>query len=72
MVTTKRGHEITSRQPLGFGWLPFVSREVVVRSAVIAIVIGGLLSQSIAYRRVVHLEPGKSGAYKRLACTTES
>ena len=44
MVTTTRGHEVTSRLPLASGWLPLVSREVVVRSAVIAIVIGSLLT----------------------------
>lgn len=44
MVITSRGHEITSRQQLGLSWLPLVSREVVVRSAVVAIVIGSLLT----------------------------
>jgi hypothetical protein len=44
MVTTNRGHEIISRQPTGLSWLPLVSREIVLRSAVIAMIIGTVLT----------------------------
>jgi hypothetical protein len=44
MVTTNRGHEITSRQPPKLSWLPLVSREIVLRSAVIAMIIGSALT----------------------------
>ncbi len=41
MVTITRGHELSRGQPLG---LPLVNRAVLVRSAIVAVVIGGVLT----------------------------
>ena len=46
MVTTTRGHEINQEQPLGLRWLPFANRPVVLRAAIVAVVIGSVLTLS--------------------------
>ncbi len=44
MVTTTRGDEINREQPLGLRWLRFVNRAVFLRSAIVAVVIGSVLT----------------------------
>ncbi len=44
MATTTRGHEINREQLLGLRWLPFVHRAVFLRSAIVAVVIGSVLT----------------------------
>ena len=44
MVTTTRGHEKDREQPLGLRWLPFVNRAVLLRAAIVAVVIGSVLT----------------------------
>ena len=44
MVTTTRGHKINREPPLGLRWLPFVNRAVFLRSAIVAAVIGSVLT----------------------------
>ena len=44
MVPTTRGHETNREQPHALRWLPFVNRAVVVRSAIVAVVIGSVLT----------------------------
>ncbi len=44
MVTTTRGHDINREQPLGSRWLPFVNRAVFLRAAIVAVVIGSVLT----------------------------
>ncbi len=44
MVTTTRGHKINREQPLGLRWLPFVNRAVFLRSAIVAVVFGSVLT----------------------------
>ena len=44
MVTTTTGHTIGRKQPLGLSWLPLVNRAVLLRSAIVAVVIGSILT----------------------------
>ena len=44
MVTTNRGHDIDREQLPGLRWLPFVNRTVFLRSAIVAVVIGSVLT----------------------------
>ncbi len=44
MVTTTNGHETGREPPPGMRWLPFVNRAVVLRSAIVAAVIGSVLT----------------------------
>ena len=44
MVTTTSGHETDREQSLELRWLPFVNRAVFLRSAIVAVVIGSVLT----------------------------
>jgi len=44
MVTTARGHELDKERRLELHWLPFVNSAVVLRSAIVAVIIGGVLT----------------------------
>jgi len=44
MVTTTKGHETVKVQPPRLPWLPFVNRDVFLRSAIVAVVIGSVLT----------------------------
>jgi hypothetical protein len=44
MATSTRKHEIDREQLLGLRWSPFVNRAVVVRSAIVAVLIGSVLT----------------------------
>lgn len=43
-MTTMRQYETDGKQPLELRWLPFVNRIIFVRSAIIAVVIGSILT----------------------------
>jgi hypothetical protein len=57
METTTRGHEIDREQPLGLRWLPFVNRAVLLRAAIVAVVIGSVLTLINQSGTVVGIEP---------------
>ncbi len=57
MVTTDRGHEVNREQPLGLRWLPFVIRAVFLRSAIVAAVIGSVLTSINQSGGVVGSDP---------------
>ncbi|MCG8606927.1 hypothetical protein MJD09_18335 [bacterium] len=44
MMTRTRRHQINQEQALGLSWLPFANRVVFLRSAIVAIVIGSVLT----------------------------
>ena len=44
MVTTTREHEVNGVRPLGSRWLLYVNRTVIIRSAIVAAIIGSVLT----------------------------
>ncbi len=57
MMTTTRGYETDKEQLPGLRWLPFVNRAVFLRSAIVAVVIGSVLTLINQSGWVVGSEP---------------
>ncbi|MDC0935109.1 hypothetical protein OAS39_02400 [Pirellulales bacterium] len=57
MLTTTIGHKRSREQPLGLSWLPFVNQAVVLRSAIVAVVIGSILTLINQYGWIMGSEP---------------
>ncbi len=44
MMTTTRAYETNKEQPLEFRWLPWATRTIFLRSAIVAVIIGSILT----------------------------
>lgn len=57
MLTTTTGYETEREQPPGMGWLQFVNRDVLLRAAIVAVVIGSALTWINQSGWVAGIEP---------------
>ncbi len=57
MMATTRGHEINREQRRGLRWLPFMNRAVFLRSAIVAVVVGSVLTLTNQSGWVVGSDP---------------